>query len=109
MESEIVHIEINNKVDGIRSKIDVERITPNTYRTLINEIVDARLTYKTEFETIQSENGLYEVSKVYKNSEFIVRIFQLTSQFKDSEYRLLGDEIMKVGGFWQVDFGSIAT
>lgn len=33
----------------------------------------------------------------------------LTFQFQETEYRLLGDEIEKQGGFWQVDFGSVAT
>ncbi|MEI7583167.1 hypothetical protein [Runella sp.] len=33
----------------------------------------------------------------------------MTTQFKESEYRLLGDEIIKHGGFWQVDLGGIAT
>jgi len=33
----------------------------------------------------------------------------LTNQFTATEYRLLGDEIIKQGGYWQVDFGSIAS
>ena len=33
----------------------------------------------------------------------------LNNQYKESDYRLLGDEIEKAGGFWQVDLGNIAT
>ena len=39
--------------------------------------------------------------------KYVVRSFFLTSQFSSS-YELLGDEVVKHGGFWQVDFGSIA-
>jgi hypothetical protein len=67
------------------------------------------LTLGTEFETRLNKDGKHEIIRIIKESEFITRRFSLTSQFKESEYRLLGDEIMKIGGFWQVDFGSIAT
>jgi hypothetical protein len=33
----------------------------------------------------------------------------LNNQFTEADYRVLGDEIVRQGGFWQVDFGSIAT
>lgn len=109
MKEEIVEIEIYNRKERILSTISVERISENRFRTIANEIVDDRLTYKTEFETRLNSDKQHEISAVVKNSEFIRRRFNLTPQFKESEYRLLGDEIMKEGGFWQVDFGSVAT
>jgi hypothetical protein len=109
MKEEIVEIEIYNREEGVLSTINVERISENRFRTIANEIVDDRLTYKTEFETRLNSNKQHEISVVDKNSEFVTRKFNLTPQFKESEYRLLGDEIMKEGGFWQVDFGSMAT
>ena len=109
MKEEIVEIEIYNREEGVISTISVERIRDNRFRTIANEIIDERLVYKTEFETRLNSNNQHEISLVDKNSDFITRRFNLTSQFKQSEYKLLGDEIMKEGGFWQVDFGSIAT
>lgn len=44
-----------------------------------------------------------------KESDFITRRFFLNEQFTEEEYRVLGDEIIKQGGYWQVDFGSLAT
>ena len=109
MNKEIVEIEIYNKEEGILSTISVEQISENRFRTTANEMIDNRLTYKTEFETIRNLNKQHEIYSVTKNAEFITRRFNLTPQFKESEYRLLGDEIMKEGGYWQVDFGSMAT
>ena len=74
-----------------------------------NEFFVCDLTLGTEFETRLHEDGHHEIVRILKESEFITRRFALTSQFKESEYQLLGDEIMKHGGFWQVDFGSFAT
>lgn len=109
MRKNIVEIEVYNREEGIFSTISVERIDENRFRTTANEILDNRLTYKTEFETKQNSKNQHEILSVSKNSEFITRRFNLTPEFKESEYKLLGDEIMKEGGFWQVDFGSMAT
>ena len=87
----------------------VEQVSDNVYRTTQNEIFNCRLTLGTEFETLFNKDGKHEIIKIAKESNFVTRRFFLTSQFKESEYRLLGDEIMKQGGFWQVDFGGIAT
>ena len=109
MNKDLVEIEIYNREEGIFSTISVEQIAESRFRTIANEIVDSRLTYKTEFETTQNSNNQHEISLLVENTDFITRRFHLTPQFKESEYRLLGDEIIKDGGFWQVDFGSMAT
>jgi len=93
----------------VHSAIQVEQIGSNKFRTVMNEIVDIRLTYKTEFDTMPNEKGQHEIVKVYKNTNYTTRRFHLTTQFKESEYQLLGDEIVKSGGYWQVDFSSMAT
>ncbi len=87
----------------------VEQLGPNVFRASENDIMNWDLTLGTEFETRLNEDGHHEIVRILKKSEFITRRFALTSQFKESEYQLLGDEIMKCGGFWQVDFGSFAT
>ena len=87
----------------------VEQLSANLFRTVENEIFNCRLTFGTEFETRLNKEGLHEIVKITNDSEFVTRRFFLTSQFTESEYRLLGNEIMKQGGFWQIDFGNIAT
>ncbi len=104
-----VEIELYDKREKLTATIHVERLSDNVFRMTENEIFNCRLTLGTEFETRINKDGKHEITKIIKDSDYITRRFFLTSQFKESEYRLLGDEIMKQGGFWQVDFGSIAT
>ena len=47
--------------------------------------------------------------KITKESDFVTRRFFLSTEYKEADYRMLGDELTKRGGFWQVDFGGIAT
>lgn len=101
-------IEIYDKRAGIKTISEVEQISDNAFRAIVNELSNLNLTYGTEFETRQNKEGKYEIVRIIKESEFITRRFLLNAQFKESEYTLLGYEIMKQGGFWQVDFGSIA-
>lgn len=109
MQTKIVEIEVYDKREKLTTTIQVEQLADNIFRTTENEIFNCSLTLGTEFETRLNKAGKHEIVRIIKESEFITRRFSLTSQFKESEYRLLGDEIMKQGGFWQVDFGSIAT
>lgn len=109
MQTKKVEIEVYDKRENLTTTIQVEQLSDNIFRTTENEIFNCSLTLGTEFETRQNKVGKYEIVRIIKESEFITRRFMLTSQFKESEYLLLGDEIMKQGGFWQVDFGSIAT
>ena len=74
-----------------------------------NDLFNCRLTKGTEFETRINKDGQHEIIRITKKSDFITRRFFLSPQFKESDYRMLGDELMKRGGFWQVDFGGIAT
>lgn len=87
----------------------VDKVSENVFRAVENEIFNCFLTLGTEFETRINKDGKHEIVRIVKESNYITRRFFLTSQFNESEYRLLGDEIIKHGGFWQVDFGGIAT
>jgi hypothetical protein len=109
MQTKTVEIEVYDKGEKLTTTIQVEQLSDNVFRMTENEIFNSSLTLGTEFETRLNKDGKHEIIRIIKESEFITRRFSLTSQFKESEYRLLGDEIMKQGGFWQVDFGSIAT
>ena len=102
-------IEVFNQVEGITESLQVEQVGENLFKMIDNSVLNHALTLGTEFEAVINDDGQHEIVKVTKASEFFTKRFFLNSQFKESEYRLLGDEIVRQGGFWQVDFGSIAT
>ena len=109
MDDRIILIEIYDKREQSTATEYVEKISEIKFRVAENSVWNCRLTVGTEFETRINKDGKYEITKITKDSDFITRRFFINSQFKEEDYRFLGDEIMKQGGFWQVDFGSIAT
>lgn len=109
MHQDPIEIKIYDKREKLTTSIYVEQISENLFRTVENEFFNSQLTSGTEFETRLNKEGIHEIIRITKDSEYVTRRFFLTSQFTESEYRLLGDEIMKHGGFWQTDFGNIAT
>lgn len=106
-------IEIEIRVYDKRIKstgtIYVEQLSENKFRMTDNDIFNCHLTKGTEFETRINKNGLHEIVKIVKDSDFTTRLFFLSRQYKETDYSDLGDELTKLGGFWQVDFGGIAT
>lgn len=102
-------IEVYDKREKTTSTLFVRQISDNKFRMTENDIINCRLTFGTEFETRINSDGKHEIVKIIKDSELVTRRFFLTSKYKESDYRLLGDEIVKHGGFWQVDFRGIAT
>ena len=104
-----VEIEIYDKKEESTYTMYVESLAENKFRMIDNDIWNCRLTLGTEFETRINKEGKQEIIKITKNSDFITRRFFLSPKYKESEYKMLGNELGKRGGFWQVDFGGIAT
>ena len=109
MQGNPIRIEIFDMRQRLSTSIFVDKISDNIYRAVENEMFDCRLTFGTVFETRINKEGKHEIVGIVKDSDYITKRFLLTSQFNQSEYKLLGDEIIKQGGYWQVDFGGIAT
>lgn len=109
MDENIVKIEIYDKREETTSTVYVEQIAESKFRMIDNDIFNCRLTLGTEFETRINKTGKHEITRITKKSDYITRRFMLTAQFQTADYRVLGDEIVKQGGFWQVDFANIAT
>jgi hypothetical protein len=109
MKEKQIEIEIYDKEEKVTTTFLVEKISENKFKLLENDFFNSRYNLGTEIETRINGEGKYEVVRVLKESEFITRRFLLNSQFKESEYRLLGDEIEKQGGNWEVGFGSVAV
>ena len=109
MEKEEVKIELYDKREKSTATMYVEQLAENKFRMTDNDIWNCRLTLGTEFETRINKEGKHEIVRITKDSDFITRRFFLNPKYKESDYRMLGDELLKRGGFWQVDFGGIAT
>ena len=109
MEIQEIKIEVYDKREKITVTMYVEQLAGNTFRMTENDIFNCRLTKGVEFETRINKEGKHEVVRIVKESEFITRRFLLSSEYNESVYRMLGDELVKYGGFWQTDFGGIAT
>lgn len=109
MQDNPIEIEIYDKRQRTSTFMYVGKVSENIFRAVENELFNCHLVLGTEFETRINKDGKHEIIRIVKESDYITKRFLLTAQFKESEYRLLGNEIIKQGGFWQVDFGGIAT
>jgi hypothetical protein len=106
---EPVKIKLYDKRERAITTMYVEQLADNKFRMVDNDLFNCKLTLGTEFETRINKDGQYEVIRITKKSNFITRRFLLSSAYKESDYRMLGDELIKRGGYWQVDMGGIAT
>jgi hypothetical protein len=102
-------ITLHDPIEQISATIMVENKADNVFIMMDNHIMNENLTFGTEFQALKIADNEYELIKITKVSEFTTKRLSLTKQFNASEYQVLGDEIMKQGGFWQVDFGSLAV
>ena len=103
-----VKIDVYHKEEKVTTTLYVEQLSENRFRMIDNDFCNPKLTLGTEFETRINEDQKHVITKITKESEFITRRFGLTPNHKESDYRMLGEELTKRGGFWQVDLGSIA-
>ena len=104
-----MEIEIYDKREESHYTLYVEEIADNQYRMSENDIFNCDLTLGTEFETRINVDGKHEVVRITKSSDFTTRRFLLSKGLKEVDFRMLGDELFKRGGYWQIDFGGIAT
>ena len=109
MEKPYITINVYDKRNRSTSNIFVVPLAENKFRMYDNDIFNCKLTAGTEFETRINKEGAHEIVKITKESEFTTRRFFLSSDYSLSDYELLGQELTQRGGFWQVDFGGIAT
>lgn len=104
-----VEIRLYDKIEKSTATLYVEKLAENKFRMTENDIFNCRLTKGTEFETRINKEGSHEIVRITKDSDFITRRFFLSPEYNESDYRVLGDELTKRGGFWQVDFVGIVT
>lgn len=109
MKDEILSIELYNKAERITTTMEVIQVSENVFRATENDLFTEDLTVGTEFETLINEVGKHELVRIVKKSEFTTRQFLWPANINIYNYKNWGDEIMKNGGFWQIDFGSVVT
>ena len=104
-----VEIKLYDKREKLTATLYVEQLAMNKFRMTENDIFNCRLTKGTEFETRLNKEGNHEIIRITKDSDYVTRRFFLSPKYKESDYLVLGNELTKRGGFWQVDFGGIVT
>jgi hypothetical protein len=104
---QIIHL--YNKPEKTTTTLYVEQLAENRFRMVENDILHSRLTLGTEFKTRINADGLHELVRITKASDFITRRFFLSATYKKADYDILAEELLKRGSFWQVDFGGIVT
>ncbi len=109
MDAQQTKITVYDRQERMTTTMYVERISDNVFRMTENDVFNFKLNRGTEFETKINENGDHEILRIIKESEFVTRRFFLSIETSQSDYLFLGQELKKIGGFWQVDFGGIAT
>lgn len=102
-------IHIFNRKEGVTTQVEVEHVADAEFRLLENDIFDPRLTRGVTIKAKRLEDSSYEVVSVQDASVFLTRRFILSPIYSESDYRVLGDELVKHGGFWQVDLGHYLT
>jgi hypothetical protein len=103
---EVIRLCVPDK--GMTSTVTVERVGEDTFRLLDNDLFNCALTRGTEIQTKPSENA-YDLVRVTRRSELLTRRFFLSPKLALRDYEMLGEELVKYGGFWQVDFGGLLT
>lgn len=93
--------------DDLQALLWAEKISESRFKLLENDAFDNRLNLGAIIET-HIKNGAYEFVRVIEDADYITRRFSLTTQFKESEYLLLGNEIVKHGGHWETTLWGIA-
>ncbi len=113
MKNEIVEIKLEDKREKSVATLYVEKLNDSTFKMIDNDIFNCKLTFGTEFQTRINKKGNYEIISITKESEFERRTFMSSREYSYSEnkefYKIMGDELVKNGGFWQIDMGGIIT
>ena len=104
-----VQIKLYDKREMCLTTMYVEQLAANRFKMIENDVLNCRLTLGTEFETRINKDGEHEIIRIIKASDFITRRFLLPANYNVNDYRMLGDELVALGGFWQVDFGGFLT
>lgn len=109
MEDKIISITVYDKRLDMTGGMYVVQLAENIFRAAENELFNPTITIGTEFQTRINKEGLHEIVKITKAAPYTTRRFLLSMAISTADYQLLGDEIIRQGGYWQVDMGGIAS
>ena len=88
---------------------DVIQISAYEYQMVNNDPFYPDLSYGTVFEVKKEpyEAGILEFNRISKASDFSLEVYGLPQVLNEKELSLIGDLIVKAGGFWEVIFGGM--
>jgi hypothetical protein len=109
MDNKEVQIELYDKRMKSTNSLLVIRIDDNKFRMNEDDVFNCRLTFGTEFETRINEEGKHEIVKITKESGLLTRKFIISLDSNKSNLKQFCRNLIKCGGYWQIDFGGILT
>lgn len=108
METKKVKILLYDKRENATSTMYVELLGNNKFRMIDNDLFNCRLKLGTEFETRINEEGIHEIIRITKESDYLTRRFFLAMDNRKVIYDSLHKELTERKGFIQVTKGGIA-
>lgn len=102
-------LRLYDRKEGCITTLEVEQLGDDHFRLLSNGVFNRQLTLGTEIKVKPFGDGTHELIAVTKASELITRWFVLSPKYTESDYRVLGDELVKHGGSWELFFNQFLT
>ena len=79
----------------------------NIFKLVYNDPFYEELRHGTIIEAVKGEDDIYEFIKVKTESEYTLQVIGIPMNLSEQELRIVGDMIVKEGGFWEVIFGGM--
>ncbi|QMU30154.1 DUF4265 domain-containing protein [Adhaeribacter radiodurans] len=105
-----INIKLYNPEDGWSCTLDALQLSDIEFELRSNHLWEESLTYGTIIQVVEKQepDNSYVLKAIRKESDFYTSRFLLNSNTDQSKLRMIGDEIMELGGYWEVVFGGYA-
>jgi hypothetical protein len=107
MDNNELQITIYDKERGYSAGRLVEKMGDNKFKLLENDVFTPSWNRGMEFEATLNSSNEYEIVRITRESPFITRRFFLSTKYNQTDYEFVGSELVKIGGFWQSEFGIV--
>lgn len=90
-------------------KYDVIKVDTHNFKLVSNDPFVEKLSFGTiiEVEPEMHEREVYKFKRIVSESEYKSESLFLPSELNETELRIVGNLIVKEGGYWEVVFGGI--
>jgi hypothetical protein len=109
-EKDIIEIRMYHPEEESTGNYEVVKVGENEYKLAANDPFNEDFSYGTiiEVEKEEKDKGVLQFKRISKKSDFTLNVYGLGSSLNETELRIVGDMIIKEGGYWEVIFGGIA-